>query len=381
MGLTDTQAKSISRPGRYRADPTLYLNVSPRGSKNWVQRIIVAGKRRDLGLGGYPVVTLAKARQKALDNRRAFADGQDPTLKKAKRTIPTFQEAAVSTHAANRPKWRSEQHSKDWMRLLKLHAFPSIGQMAVDTITQADVLDVVVPLTSTNAETARRLRQRIKATFRWCMSYGYIATNPAGEVLDGALPALPIQRGHWRALPYRDLPAMLETIRSSKSSLAARLGFEFLVLTATRSGEVRGATWSEIKWDEQLWEIPDSRMKNNRKHRVPLSGAMMDILGQVWPLRERSDYIFPSPVKKDTKLSNMTFTKILKLNGLSEKTTVHGLRSSFRDWCKKNRVDDDAAELSLAHAIGGRMGGAYLRTDMLEERREVMEQWAEFLGN
>ena len=382
MKLTATQVKAIKEPGRYGDGLGLYLSVAPGGSKNWVQRISIDGKRRDLGLGGYPTVSLAEARENARENRAAVVKGRNPLTEKSapQRTIPTFAEAARATHATLRGKWRSEEHSNGWLRTLSSHVFPVIGDRPVNEINRVDILDILVPLYGSKAETARRLRQRIRSTFKWALSYDYVDENPAGEKLDAALPAVSHQKTHWRALPYAELPDALATIKVGHFSIAAKLALEFLTLTAARSGEVRRATWTEIDWERHLWIIPASRMKGGVEHRVPLSDSAMHVLRQAMALREPGEFIFPSPMKAGKGLSDMTMTKILRSAGLAEKMTVHGIRSTFRDWVAEQTPTPWAvAELALAHKVGSTVEQAYHRTDLLDQRRKLMDAWAEFL--
>ena len=256
-----------------------------------------------------------------------------------------------------------------------------IGDRPVNEINRVDILDILVPLYAGKAETARRLRQRIRSTFKWALSYDYVDENPAGEKLEAALPAVSHQKTHWRALPYAELPDALATIKAGHFSIAAKLALEFLTLTAARSGEVRGATWTEIDWERRLWIIPASRMKGGVEHRVPLSNAAMHVLRQGLALREPGEFVFPSPMKAGKGLSDMTMTKILRSTGLAGKMTVHGIRSTFRDWVAEQTATPWAvAEIALAHKVGSAVEQAYHRTDLLDQRRKLMDDWAEFLA-
>ena len=261
MTLTATQVKAITKPARFGDGAGLYLVVRKTGSRNWMLRSMVADRRTDIGLGGYPTVSLAKAREKAREYKTQVADGNDPTVKTPQRTIPTFEQATLATHKASLPKWRSEEHADGWIRTLRCYVFPVIGDRPVDQITRADVLDILAPLWGTKQETARRLRQRIRTVFKWAIAYEYVDSNPAGELLDGTLPAIKINKTHWRAMPYAELPDALKIIQNTYASIASKLSFQFLTLTAARSGEVRGAIWDEIDWDHSLWTIPARRMK------------------------------------------------------------------------------------------------------------------------
>ena len=379
--LTHAKVKALKTPGRHGDGGGLYLNVAKGGSKSWVQRIAIDRRRRDVGLGGFPAVSLAKARERASQNRDAIADGRDPVAEKRtlKPAMPTFREAAHACHEMTRPRWRNEKHAANWLATLERHAMPQLGQLPVDRITRADVLAVLTPIWGTRQETARRVRQRVRAVMRWAVAHGHRDDNPAGEGIDGALPPMPAIRAHFRALPYKEVPTALEIIATSTAGVAAKACFEFLVLTAARSGEARGATWGDIDLDAGLWTIPAERMKGGVDHRVPLSEAAITALEEAAPLRDESGLVFPSPVG-GRQLSDMTLTKILRTVGLAERATVHGSRSSFRDWAAECTSATYAAmELSLAHHVGNTVERAYARSDLLEQRRSLMDQWAEYV--
>ena len=218
------------------------MYISKAGRKSWVLRITVDGRRRDIGLGGYPSVSLALAREKAVDNRAAVAEGRDPVAEKHAPAMPTFREAASVVHKANKPHWRSPRHAAGWMQTLERYAMPSLSNTPLDRINRGDVLRVLTPIWTTRPETARRVRQRMRTVFKWAISYGFMESNPAGEAIDGALPAMPKVKAHFRALPYQEVKSALETVAASQASMSAKLCFRFLVLTAARSGEARGAS-------------------------------------------------------------------------------------------------------------------------------------------
>ena len=378
--LTAAEIKSVKREGIYRAGPTLYLRIAPGGSKSWVQRLTIDRKRHDIGLGGYPQVSLAQARKLAFQNRELAWAGGDPLALKRKSKLPTFEQAAEKAFEANRGRWRSEVTAKHWERGMKKHVLPLIGKLRVDQIGREEVLSILTPIWTTKAEIARKQRNRIRAVLSWCQAHGFIEHNVAGEMIDGALPAMPAVKEHFRALPYTEVPAALETVDASAASLAAKLCFRFLVLTAARNGEARGATWSEIDIEKREWRIPASRMKTGTEHRVPLSGEALAVLEQAKLLRDGSDLIFPSSVKRGTPLSNMAMTKILRDNGLAARTTAHGFRSSFRDWAGEcTNTAHAVMELSLAHKVGSAVEQAYARSDLLAKRRRLMEQWAAYI--
>ena len=380
--LTVVEVKSIKSSGFYRADETLYLNIASGGSKSWIQRLTIHGKRRDIGLGGFPLVSLAEARDKAFQNRKFARSGGDPLAKKRKAKLPTFEQAADKTFEANRARWRSEKTAKNWEQGMKKHVLPVIGNLRVDQIGREDVLRILTPIWTTKPEVARKLRNRIRTVLSWCQALGFIEFNVAGEVIDGALPAMPAVKEHYRALPYQEVPVALEIVDASGALLAAKLCFRFLVLTATRSGEARGATWSEIDFEAKEWRIPAPRMKTTVEHRVPLSDAALAVLEQAQILRDGSDLIFPSSVKSGTPMSNMTLTKVLRTTGLANRTTVHGFRSSFRDWASEcTNTAHAVMELSLAHKVGSAVEQAYARSNLLTKRRTLLGRWAKFTTN
>ena len=378
--LTALEAKSIKVPGFYRAGNTLYLKVTRAGTKSWIQRLTIQGKRHDIGLGGYPQVSLARARTLAFQHRELAWAGEDPLARKRKANLPTFKEAAEKTFEANRARWRSEVTAKNWQQGMKKHVLPKLGGLRVDKIGREQVLQVLTPIWTQIPEVARKQRNRIRAVLSWCQAHGFIQHNVAGEMIDGALPAMPAVKAHYRALPYQEVAAALETIDASNVSLAAKLCFRFLVLTATRSGEARGARWSEINLEAKVWRIPASRMKAGVEHSVPLPVAVVTLLEQAHILRDGSDLIFPSSVKRGTPMSDMTLTKVLRTTGLATRTTVHGFRSSFRDWASEcTNAAHAVMELSLAHKVGSSVERAYARSDLLAKRRQLMEQWAAYL--
>ncbi len=380
MRLSVARVKSLCDPGRYSDGEGLHLYIGKTGRKSWVQRITIDGRRRDIGLGGYPAVSLAQARKRSANNRAAVSDGKDPVSDKRKPKMPTFEEAVDTVHKANRPRWRNEKHAASWIQTLERHAFPKIGNKRIDKIGRADVLTVLTPIWTTRPETARRVRQRMRTVFRWAMAHGFTETNPAGEVIDGALPPMPKVKAHLRSLPYQDVGMALETVSASQASLSAMLCFRFLVLTATRSGEARAATWDEIDMQKRLWRIPSERMKAGIEHRVPLSEQALDVLAQASALRDESGLVFPSPLKPGSPMSDMTLTKILRSTGLADRATVHGFRSSFKNWTLEQTDTPWAvSETALAHSLGNSTEQAYARSDLFERRRALMQNWADYL--
>jgi integrase len=329
--LSATRVKALRDPGRYSDGDGLHLFISKTGGKSWVLRITVGGRRRDIGLGGYPAVSLAQARKRASDNREAIGDGRDPVAYKRRPATPAFSEAAHAVHQANKPRWRNERHALAWIQTLQRHAFPEIGDKPIDDIGRADVLKVLTPIWTTRPETARRVRQRMRTIFRWAIANELMEANPAGEGVDGALPPMPKVKAHLRALPYREVEPALKIVDESQASLAAKRCLRFLVLTAARSGEARGAAWDEIDLRSATWTIPASRMKAGMEHRVPLSDQALEVLKLARQLQDGTGLCFPSPLKPGRALSDMTLMKTLRSAGLADRTTVHGFRTSFKN--------------------------------------------------
>ena len=380
--LTAVQVRSITKPRRYADGNGLYLTVDPSGAKRWMLRTIVQGKRRDIGLGGLSLVTLAEAREKALAYRKIAREGGDPLAeKKAAKatTAPTFAEAAEQVHASNAPSWRNEKHAAQWINTLRTYVNPVIGDRRVDEIDTPDILRVLSPIWLTKPETARRVRQRIGTVLDWAKAAGFrIGENPVVGVAKG-LPKQGDKDSHHTALPYAEVPSFVAKLRAStEQGEIARLAFEFLILTAARTGEVIGAEWSEIDDGETLWTIPAKRMKAGREHRVPLSIRAIEILARAKELASGSDYLFPG--QSGTKpLSNMVF--LMALRRMKLEITAHGFRSAFRDWAaEQTNFPNEVAEGALAHTVKNKVEAAYRRGDLLAKRREMMQAWAAFCG-
>ena len=325
--LTVTAIRRLTTPGRYSDERTLFLHIGPTGCKSWVQRITIGGRRRDIGLGGWPLVPLALARSRAFANRVAVEAGRDPLAEKRRANVPTFREASAATYEANRPRWRSAKTAENWIAQMEKHAFPIVADLPVTAIGREHVLRVLLPIWNTHPDIARKMRTRIKATMAWAQAHGHIQYNPAGEAVDGALPALPSVKAHYRALPYGEVTAALATVEASGASVAALACFRFMVLTAARSGEVRLATWNEIDIGRREWRIGAARMKMRRDHRVPLSDAALAALETVRPLRDASGLVFPSPVRHGHPLSHVTLNRLLSDHGIA--AVPHGFRSRF----------------------------------------------------
>ena len=377
--LNATFVRQVKRPGRYgdgRGGHGLSLLVKPatndRTSKTWSQRYYVNGRPVMLGLGSYPVVTLAAARAKALANKRMLAEGIDPRGGSA----PTFSQAAEKVIAMHRSSWRDGARSEEiWRSSLRRFAYDHIGDKAVSDITTADIMAILAPIWNTKHETARRLRHRISAVMKWAIAQGYRADNPAGDAITAALPRRSAHVQHHRALPHGEVAEALLTVSASDAWPATKLGFAFLALTAARSGEVRGARWHEIDLDANIWTVPGERTKTGRAWRYPLSTAALRVLEQAKALADASGLIFPSATGEP--LSNSTWSKLVRENGVD--CVPHGMRSSFRDWCGETGVAREVAEACLAH-VAEAVERAYARGDLLARRREVMDAWSDYIA-
>lgn len=394
----------ITEAGRHPCGPNLYLRVQLSApdaagmvklSKGWIFRYAFAGKRRDMGLGPYPAVSLAEARRKAEDARKTVAEGKDPVAEAraaaaAAGAIPTFEEAAGRYIAAHLDTWRNPKHRQQWANTLATYAFPVIGKMSVADVAVGDVLKVLEPIWKQKPETASRLRGRIETVIDWAIARDYrTAENPArwrGR-LQQLLPAkTKIRRvEHHPALAWQEIGAFMAALRAQAGSAARAL--EFCILTAARSGEVRGATWAEIDFASAVWTVPGERMKAGREHRVPLSDAALELLHRLRANHREAfgktampapdDFIFPGG-RLGRHLSENAMTVLLERMGRGD-ITGHGFRSTFRDWCAESTAyPREVAEAALAHTNKDRVESAYLRGDHLEKRRRLMQDWATF---
>ena len=369
---------------KYYDQHGLILRVRPSGNKHWVWRGTVRGRRRDLGLGSFPYVTLADAREMALEYRRLARAGKDPSVvhapagsdkPEAKSKAPTFRQAAAEVIDLHRPTWRNGKSAAQWEASLRDYAYPVLGDMRVDEIGSGDVLRALRPIWNTKRETAQRTRQRISAVMKAAIAAGHRLDNPAGDALAAALPKGGQRQRHQRALPHGEVAAAVDTVRRSNALEATKLAFEFLVLTAARSGEVRLMTWDEVDLEGGVWTVPAERMKAGREHRVPLSARAAGVLAEALEIRE-NDLVFPSATGR--RMSDNTLSKLLREIGVD--AVPHGFRSSFRDWCGESGQPREVAEAALAHTIRNKAEAAYARTDLLERRRELMQAWSMYLA-
>lgn len=367
----------------------LYLQITPAGARSWILRATIGGKRRDMGLGGFPDVSLAQAREKAREARGKIEQGMDPILERERAASAlraeqaksmSFESACIALIDAKSDEWRNAKHRAQWTASLETYAYPTIGKLQVGDIGQAQVLNVLQPIWREKTETAKRLRGRIEQVLDWARVRGYReGENPArwrGH-LDKLLPApTKIARvTHHRALPIDAMPGFMADLRERKG-IAAR-ALEFLVLTAARSGEVRGAAWSEIDIDAAVWTVPAERMKAHKEHRVPLPPQALALLANL-PRIKGVELVFPAP--RGGVLSDMTLTAVMRR--MQVDAVPHGMRSTFRDWAaERTHFPHEVAEMALAHTIGNAVEAAYRRGDLFAKRAEMMDAWSIFCGS
>lgn len=384
--LTALQVKAPLPAGKYHdgGGMGLYLMVRPNGSRFWVQRIMVKGKRREIGLGSPPVVTLAKAREVALENKRKVRDGIDP-LQERKETeaIPTFAEAARIVHKLHEPTWRNKKHAAQFIATLETYTFPRIGKTKVGDVTTADVLAVLSPIWNEKRETARRIKQRIGMVMKWAVAKGWRQDDPSLAITQ-ALPKDKQDKEHRKALHYAEVAECMKAVEASRAGHVTKLAFRLLVLTASRSGEVRLARWGQVDWKAEggpLWTRPASVMKAKKAHSVPLSSAAVKVLEEAKAISDHEDpdaLIFPGTVR-GKPLSDATLLKLVRENGFD--IDIHGFRTSFRTWTQeKTTFPREVAEAALAHTIKDKAEAAYARSELLEKRRALGEAWATYLA-
>ena len=378
--LTTAFVRNVAKAGRFCDGDGLYLEVQPTGTRSWIQRLSIRGRRRELGLGGFPLVSLKEARAQAFANRRLARAGGDPLAEKRRlKSMPTFADAAERVWNQMRPGWRDQRHARDWLSSLTRFAFPHIGRLSVGEVTGADVIETLRPIWHARPSTARRVRQRIGTVMEWTVAMEFRNENPCDRIGPVLGPQQDLVR-HMEALPHREVAAAIATVQASGAWTGTKLAFEFLVLTAARSGEVRGARWAEIDTEAHVWTIPPERMKMKREHRVPLCRRALDILDAARTLDGGGNpLVFPSVGGK--RLHDMALSGLLKR--LKVEAVPHGFRSSFRDWAAEETDHPrEVVEAALAHVVQNKVEAAYARSDLFARRRTLMDEWAAYLdGN
>ena len=386
--LSARKVTTTHKRGRYADGGGLYLQVSKSGTKSWLFRFMLIGKAHQMGLGSLNTINLAEARDAALSCRKLLHEGIDPIqARKGERagkeleaaSAKTFKECAEAYIRSHSAGWRNAKHATQWANTLETYAYPVFGTFPVQVIDTGLVMQVLDPIWRTKTETASRLRGRIEAVLDWATARNYReGENPArwkGH-LNTLLPAKSKTTNikHHAALPYEEIGAFMAEL-SQRERISAR-GLEFQILTACRTGEVMGATWSEMDLNKAVWTIPAERMKSGKEYRVPLSADALDVLAR---LKEASvsEFVFPG-TKAGRPLSNMAFLQLLKRMGRGD-LTAHGFRSTFRDWAAEQTASPrEVAEMALAHSIGDKVEAAYRRGDLFEKRTKLMETWSAF---
>ena len=368
------------KPGKYADGNGLYLVVDDSGARRWILRTVVKGKRRDIGLGSVALVGLAEARDEAAQLRRIARAGGDPVADRHRRVrhVPTFAETARQVHTLHTKTLRNARHRASWISSLEADIFPVFGDRPVDQIDTADVLKVLTPIWTTKAETARRIKQRVRTVLDWAKASGYREGDNPADTVTRALPKQQAKVRHLPAMPYVDVPTFLSTLRDADGAPALKLAFEFLILTAARTSEVLGAAWNEIDQGTETWTVPGERIKAGREHRVPLALPALAVVKKAFMLSDGGPYVFPGR-RHGKPLSNMALLMVLRRLGRTD-ITAHGFRSSFRDWAaERTSAPRVVAEAALAHVIPDKVEAAYLRSDLFEHRRKLMTSWADFV--
>jgi integrase len=392
MARTIGRLKSLAvararQPGLHPDGGGLYLQITKPGVKSWLFRFMLNGRARAMGLGPLGVVSLAEARSQAVVCRRQLQEGVDPIeARRAHRTAAqlevtnaiTFQQCAEAFVAAHKPGWRNAKHADQWTNTLKAHAYPVFGALPVQQVDVALIMRVLEPIWTVKTETASRVRGRVEAILDWAATRGYRGgENPArwkGH-LENLLPKRAKVRRvkHHPALPYHDIPDFMAELRGREGVAAKAL--EFTILTAARTSEIAGATPSELDRDVKVWTVPEGRIKGEKEHRVPLSAPASAIAKEM--LKFGGNFLFPGG-KPKKPLSNNGMLALLERMG-RDNITVHGFRSTFRDWASEmTNYPREVAEMALAHVVEDKVEGAYRRGDLFEKRRQLMDEWARY---
>lgn len=384
--VAEINSAEMKKVGRHSVGDSLILSVAESGARRWIARVReLSGRRRDIALGPLQDISLADAREMARQLRVTARTGEPILTKrerrKAIRTIPTFREAAKQYHDDRKAGWHNGKHVAQWITTLEIYVFPKIGDMPVDQIKASHIVDALAPIWNTKPETARRVRQRIAAVMDWSLAREYRTTQIAPSAIAAGLGSQARSDGHFAALPYVEVPQLVAKL--SKSAVTSNQALLALILTATRSGEIRFAVRSEFDLEQKTWSIPPERMKSLKNvkgakpHVVALSDFAVDVFRSAMAASPHKELVFPGMTNK--AMSDATMTKALRVAGFSaERGTVHGMRSAFRDWAaeKMPHIPDPVAEAALAHKVSDAVEAAYKRTNFLELRRELMAAWA-----
>ena len=376
--LSATAVRNLKEPGKYYDLHGLFLRIEPTGSRRWVQRVSVAGRQREIGLGSADLVTLAEARELALSNKKIARAGDDPLAVKQERVaIPSMNEAIDKVIELNAPTWTNSKHAAQFKSTLTNYVTSRLGRRPVNDIQAADILSVLQPIWVDKNETARRVKQRIGTVMKWAIAQGYRSDEPT-LAFNQVLPKPNRKPKHRASLPYTDVAECLNNVSQSHAMMSTKLAIELLVLTATRSGEVRLSDWSEVDLDAKTWTIPAARMKMKEEHVIPLSDRATEVLQQAKAMGD-DGLIFPG-MRVGRPMSDMTMSKLVKELGYP--VDIHGFRTSFRTWVQEQtNTAHEVAERALAHKTTNKVEAAYARSDLFEKRRKLMDAWANYLNN
>ena len=380
--LTALKIKKLTIPGRYADGNNLYLEVDKSGARRWTLRVTILGRRRDMGLGGISTVSLEEARELAYQYRKIARSGGDPILERQKNRglQTTLIYCTKKVHEINLPTWKNEKFAKQWLSSLEHHVFPTIGKLPISQVTSADILRVLTPIWNTKGDTAKKIKQRLRMIIKWARAQGYFQGDDPVELAEQALPKQLKSDDHHKSLEFEKLPEMISNLRKSKISLPTKLALEFTILSACRTSEVLNAKWEEIDLTKLIWSIPSERMKGGKVHQVPLTDRMTVILNDCKKLKTNNDLLFPSEINGEA-LSNNTMRLALKKR-LKVDATVHGMRSSFKDWASETtNFANEVSEMALAHTISNKTELAYRRRTLIEKRRHLMQKWSDYLNN
>ena len=380
--LTALKVRKLDIPGRYADGNNLYLEIDKSGARRWTLRVTVLGRRRDMGLGGVSTVSLEEARELAYQYKKIARSGGDPILERQKNKglQTTLIHCAKKVHQINLPTWKNQKFAKQWFSSLEHHVFPTIGKLPISQVTSADILRVLTPIWNTKGDTAKKIKQRLRMIIKWARAQGYFQGDDPVELAEQALPKQLKSDDHHKSLEFEKLPEMISNLRKSKISLPTKLALEFTILSACRTNEVLNAKWEEIDLTKLVWSIPSERMKGGKVHQVPLTDRMTVILNDCKRLKTNNDLLFPSEINGEA-LSNNTMRLALKKR-LNVDATVHGMRSSFKDWASETtNFANEVSEMALAHTISNKTELAYRRRTLIEKRRQLMQKWSDYLNN
>jgi integrase len=364
--LNKAKIDRLTTKGRYADGDGLYLVVRESGTRAWILRTVVKGRRTDIGLGGLDTVSLADARELAAEKRKQAKAGSDPVHDKRKEKL-TVEQAARAYYETLKPTFTSKRHSDQWIKSLENDVFPKFGKRLIADMTNVDVLKVLTPIWTEKPIAAKKIKQRMQSLFDWAYHAGHYSNANPVAAIQRALPKVSRDVKHFAAMPWQEVPAFYES--------AEHTIVKFLILTCVRSTECREAQWSEFDFENKVWTIPAERMKMGKEHRVPLTDEMIGVLES--QKRLSATYVFPSLRKRGkSPVAQNYIIRLIEGNGF----TAHGFRSSFKDWSiEAAHADDALSETVLAHAVGDSTRRAYARSDMFERRRKLMEQWAAFV--